>query len=177
MKKLLFVLICILLLACKSKQDFSNRQIQEKLSMINTDNESDNIKRNWAYNIYKGDINTIADSNSLTIQYPGNFKVILYNYDVRFEPLFKKGILYPQLFGCAIQDTCLIVFGNICCFKEVRKSGKTRWYSFWVFHYRWMNPTDYTLQIENKNGTDEMTIEEFTNGVSAQYLTNNGVIL
>lgn len=173
MKPLFFISIFfILYLSCKSeKQDRINYDKVFSKNTINTDLNQ--------HLIYKGEIIAKRIKNRIVLDYPEDKASInLIDQDTLYVSLFEKGVLYPSLFDSNNSDTTsLYKFSNICCFKELNKSETKRAYQFWVVYHNMLNPSSYTIQLENNKGTEEMPLESFLSNITSHTLKFQTIII
>lgn len=159
------LLLLFLVCSCSSKQklldDYSN-QLKEKL-----------YDKSINYPQYEDTIAVLIHEEQFIFYY----KYDSVSYEVRisdkyysdFLPLFKKGILHPQLINSCFDETEM----SVGQFKELpRTPDETkRAYRLWSWCKNRMNPCEYTIELSNKKADQSKSTKEFVENAKVTYIS------
>lgn len=161
--------------------------------------EQENLNQN--YNLYEGEISVITDN---TYQF-GNKILFVINTRDSFNEIFKRGIIYPDIFIVSKQndniqtkteindssaltmkfiDGLFDLYSNdsltISDFKEIKKSKRSkniRRFEFLLFENRHLNPIRYTIEIINNKSSKKTDLEVFIKGARLYKLFKGALLL
>ena len=92
-----------------------------------------------------------------------------------FKLIFTKNILNPN-YLYIIKKKSL----TICCFEELtylQRKGTQRRFRFWVYEEGFANPSEYLLELTNKNATRNTGLTEFLGDAVVTHLSEPRIII
>lgn len=174
MKKVFFTIVfCFFIISCKSR-----KELQPNIPSLYYSYEKLNDKMELQNREYKGEIRNerIKDVDIFHYKYDSiSYTLNISNeYYSDFIPLFKNGILHPQLISC-VKGTAI----TIGQFKEIDKTANEtkRRYKLWRWCKGVMNPCEYTIELLNKSAKKHTSTKEFIENASIVNISQCSVIL
>ena len=177
------------------------------IQIINSQNRKDEKYRfakeafkseNYKYQDYPKYDNEIIKLENNTYQFGDKFLTIELEKSV-YENIFKLGIFNPDIvFGKettkktkaeldSLNQNQRVIYNlirndslTICCFEELEKlnpNSQTKRFKFWLFNVGLLNPTEYYIELFNKNATKETSIDEFIENSRMTFFFKGTVIL
>jgi len=130
----------------------------------------------------------------------GDKVLIVDTEDNRLMDIFSSGIFHPDIidknratkplmktqsdtmteseqvfYNLSRNDSTTI--GNLEELKKLNPDSKTKRFVFWLYQKGMMNPTECYFEIFNKNGTKQMTIEEFIKDSNLTFYHRGTIII
>lgn len=102
----------------------------------------------------------------------GNRTINIHLPDLKYQPIFKNGILYPEI----ISENDFEIGG----FEELKflsHPDKIKRFRIWVFHKNRANPEVYLFELTNKHATEETNLTDFLKNAELTFIKNGWIIL
>jgi hypothetical protein len=174
------IIRCLLMLslftACKTHKNALNINKQQVPNFKNTGEQEnywaqklyENDYKKQKFETYKGDIKIIDDYH---ICY-GQTLLELYNCNLKFKPIFTRGIFYP-----GILSTGDLKLSDLEEQPFLSHSVKIKRFKVWFWMPKLANPIVYFFEITNKTATQDTNLSDFIKGSKLTFVKEGWVII
>ena len=102
----------------------------------------------------------------------GNRTVNIHLPDLKYQPIFKTGILYPELISESNFD--------IGVFEELNFLShpvNVKRFRMWIFHKKRSNPEVYLFELTNDKATEKTNLTDFIENAELTFIKNGWIII
>lgn len=172
-------LFCLIAFSCSSQKHTREETSNDLFNLYKKRMDRLISSNNRCYPKYKDKIITEIIKEDYIFHYKHDtisYKIkVSSKYYSDFLPLFENGLLHPQLMSSHLRT--VISVGQ---FKELSRSinETKRRYKLWIWCEGIMNPCEYTIELLNKNATNQTSTKDFIqNNVTIIYISQCRIIL